>query len=124
MPRLLMNFQNGNEWSCHFIEANCRTPVSGYIPANLRHQVQRSGHPTSWMSLACSVLVAGCTLEPHQAVRAILVRAQGRSSSTIEFHLDQDGFRKPAGNALRLRPRGDLQLRQTLRQTTALRSLG
>jgi hypothetical protein len=31
MPRLLMNFQNGHEWSCHFIEADCRTPVSGYI---------------------------------------------------------------------------------------------
>jgi hypothetical protein len=31
VPRLLMNFQNSRGWTCHFIEADCKTPVSGFI---------------------------------------------------------------------------------------------
>jgi DNA-binding HxlR family transcriptional regulator len=31
MPRALMNFQHSKGWTCHFIDADCCTPISGYI---------------------------------------------------------------------------------------------
>jgi len=29
--RLLMNFQHYKIWTCHFLEADCKTPASGFI---------------------------------------------------------------------------------------------
>jgi hypothetical protein len=31
MPRALMNFQQYDGWNCSFMEADCRTSISGYI---------------------------------------------------------------------------------------------
>jgi hypothetical protein len=47
--RVMMNFQNNNGWSIHFIAEDCKTPISGFYDLPdleaLRYLVRRTNPP-------------------------------------------------------------------------------